>query len=268
MTSVLAYHKVDDRFELGLTNVRPGSFLRQIEAVVANGYMLASDWWSPGSDKSVCLTFDDGYDCFRRNVVPLLSRLGASAAVFIITDFIGKTNSWDVKLSFRPFRHMDGEEIQEIVGLGFEVGSHSCTHRDLTRLSNDALKRELDESKKRLEDLTGTEVDAFSFPFGRHNRRTVEAAFDAGYRRLFGLGSASGEGVIPRLPVYRIDSPDSVLKKLDFDTMEIFKSDFIHSFANISALLSVRRGETRMSGTNRVSKSARSRDPGGNSGAT
>ncbi len=240
MTAVLAYHKVDDRFELGLTNVRPKLFERQISALVARGFRIISDLEPVGFGKSVCLTFDDGYDCFHRNVVPALSSFGVKAIVFVITDFVGKTNSWDVRLSYKPFRHMDTRQIKDVTRLGFEVGSHSCSHKDLTRLSPPSLKRELTESKKYLEDITGGEVDAFSFPFGRYNRVTAEAALTAGYRRLFGLGSISREGVIARTPVYKIDSVAAVLRKLDLNRMEIWKSDFIHSFANISALLSVK----------------------------
>ncbi len=240
MTTVLAYHKVDDRFELGFTNVPPKSFRKQLTAVAAQGYRIMCDLEPARSGKSVCLTFDDGYDCFYRNVVPTLDSLGAKAIVFVITDFIGKTNSWDVRLSLRPFKHMNVEQIREVANLGYEVGSHTRSHRDLTRLTPDGLKKELVESKRTLEDLTGTEVDAFSFPFGRYNRPVAEAAFAAGYRKLFGLGSASREGVVPRMPVYRIDSTAAVLRKLELNRVEIMKSDFIHSFANISALLSVR----------------------------
>lgn len=246
MTAVLAYHKVDDRFELGLTNVRPKTFRRQVEACVAHGYRLVSDLEPAGSGKSLYLTFDDGYECFHRNVVPTLSSIGGKAIVFVITDYIGQTNDWDLRLSNKPFRHMSAQQIKEVVRLGFEVGSHSCSHRDLTRLAPDVLRDELSTSKRMLEDLTGVEVDALSFPYGRYDRPTAEAAFAAGYRRLFGLGSSSREGVIPRVPVYRIDSPPAVLRKLDFNKIEILKSDFIHSFANISALLSVR--ESRKTG--------------------
>lgn len=245
MTTVLAYHKVDDRFELGLTNVKPASFKRQVETLVKQGYKVVSDLEPAGFGKSVCLTFDDGYDCFHRNVVPTLGSYGVKAIVFVITDFIGKTNNWDVRLSYKPFAHMNAEQVKEVAGLGFEVGSHSCSHRDLTRLEPRILENELSASKKLLEDLIGIEVDAFSFPYGRYNRMTAEAAFAAGYRRLFGLGSASSEGVIPRMPVYRIDSVSAVLRKLDFDRMEVLKSDLIHSFANISALLSVRESRIR-----------------------
>ncbi len=247
MTAILAYHKVDDRFEFGLTNVKPKSFVRQIQKCIAEGYKIVSDIEPGGSGKSVCLTFDDGYDCFHRNVVPALEAVGGKAVVFVIADYIGRTNNWDIRLSYKPFRHMSGEQIREVAAMGYEVGSHSCTHKDLTRLTGGVLKEELTRSKKSLEDITGMEVDALSFPYGRYNRATAEAAFDAGYRRLFGMGSSASEGVIPRIPVYRIDSSASVLRKVRFDRGEIMKSDFLHSFANISALLSVRESKANPS---------------------
>ena len=260
MTSVLAYHKVDDRFEFGLTNVRPQLFRKHVEAMVAQGCRVIPDLEPSDSGKNVCLTFDDGYDCFHRNVAPMLSSLRVTASVFVIADFIGKTNSWDIKLSYKPFRHMNAEQIREVAAMGFEVGSHSCTHRDMTRLSPGEMKKELEDSKRFLEDLIGAEVDAFSFPFGRYNRATVETAFAAGYRRLFGLGSSSSDGVVARMPVYRFDSPSAVLRKLDFGKMEVLKSDFIHSFANISALLSVRGSRPRSPGAAFVPVSGQGND--------
>ncbi len=245
MTAVLAYHKVDNRFELGVTNVRPKSFEKQVSTILAQGYRITVGLEPPGFGKSVCLTFDDGYECFYRNVVPTLSAFGVKAMVFVISDFVGRNNSWDIRLSYKPFMHMAAEQIREVARLGFEVGSHSCTHRDMTRLDRKELKNELADSKTFIEDLIGNEVDAFSFPFGRYNMITAEAAFAAGYRRLFGLGSASHEGVIARVPVYSIDSTAALMRKLDMNRFEILKSDIIHSFSNVSALLSVKNSRNR-----------------------
>jgi len=102
MTSVLAYHKVDDRFELGLTNVRPKSFRKHVDSMVQRGYRLVPDVLPPGAGKTVCLTFDDGYDCFYRNVVPVLQNAGVKAIVFVIADYIGGTNSWTCDFPTSP----------------------------------------------------------------------------------------------------------------------------------------------------------------------
>ncbi|MCL4539585.1 MAG: polysaccharide deacetylase family protein [Bacteroidetes bacterium] len=240
MMAVLAYHKVDNRFELGVTTVRPEAFFRQIGDLKKRGYEIRL---SAACDAGggVCLTFDDGYDCFYRNVVPFLTSLNVGATVFIITDFIGKTNEWDLRLSYKPFVHMDQRQIREVAELGFEVGSHSCSHKDLTRLSRSTASNELVRSKKQIEDMIGREVRSVSFPFGRHNAEVAALAREAGYEMLYGLGSSVGDGVIPRMPVYRFDNSAAVRRKVEMNRIEIVKGDLVHSFSYLSALLSVRR---------------------------
>ncbi len=241
---ILAYHKVDNRFEFGLTNVRPGMFVRQISALKKNGIEIsASADEEVQGQKAVYLTFDDGYDCFYRNVVPALISFSTKATVFVISDYVGKENTWDIRLSYRPFVHMNAAQIREIAALGFEVGSHSCSHRDLTRLDRKSIWNELRNSKMKIEDLAGREIESVSFPFGKYNSIVAEIAREAGYLRLYGLGSAGSNGVSERLPVYSIDSPMSVRRKAEFNKLEIIKSDFIHSFAEISALISIMRKE-------------------------
>lgn len=241
---ILAYHKVDNRFEFGLTNVRPGMFVRQISALKRNGIeILASAEEGVQGQNTVYLTFDDGYDCFYRNVVPALMSFGTKATVFVISNYIGKENSWDLRLSYKPFVHMNAAQIREIAALGFEVGSHSCSHRDLTRLDRKSVWDELKNSKTEIEDLAGREIESVSFPFGKYNSMVAEIAREAGYLRLYGLGSAGSNGVSERVPVYSIDTPISVRRKAELNKYEIIKSDFIHSFAEISALISIMRKE-------------------------
>ena len=243
---ILAYHKVDNRFELGLTNVKPKMFDRHISALKGGGFeFLTTPEDLATNRRSVHLTFDDGYDCFYRNVVPILFSAGVRAEVFVISDYIGKENTWDVRLSYKPFMHMNGAQLREIAAMGFKVGSHSCSHKDLTRLDRNSLWNELRNSKAEIEDLLGREVKSISFPFGKSNSTVTDIAREAGYMELYGLGRANSPGVIGRVGVYRIDTPGSVKRKADGNKYEILKSDFIHSFAEISALSSVRHKRER-----------------------
>ncbi|MGO9482119.1 MAG: polysaccharide deacetylase family protein [Candidatus Kryptoniota bacterium] len=241
MMAVLAYHKVDDKFELGFTNVKPGQFVRQVSSLMRHGIVIGDPTNQSAMDRTKAyLTFDDGYDSFYRNVVPYLSSIGTKAAVFVISDFIGRENSWDLRLSYAPFVHMNKNQLREICELGYEIGSHSCSHRDLSRLDHKSSWNELVNSKKKIEEIIGKEIRSLSFPYGRHNRYVVDQAREAGYEILFGLGSVVCEGVVERIPVYRIDGPAAVRRKAAMNRFEILKSDFIHSFANISALISMR----------------------------
>jgi len=66
------------------------------------------------------------------------------------------------------------------------IGAHSASHAPLIALSCDDQKREIIESKRRLEELTGREIAVFSYPFGGkrdYNRETVRLCHDSGYVR-------------------------------------------------------------------------------------
>ncbi len=55
-----------------------------------------------------------------------------------------------------------------------EIGSHTVSHPDLTRLPIDQIERELKVSKEYLENLTDKEVISFAYPFGRYNKNVVK----------------------------------------------------------------------------------------------
>jgi len=115
----------------------------------------------------VALTFDDGYLEHARTAY-MLARLGIKATFFIITHlrrFEGKP-----LLTSRP------ELIERISRLGHEIGSHTCTHPILTELDSSRLDRELRESKRFLEDLTGVEVLGLAYPYGIYNAKVIRCA--------------------------------------------------------------------------------------------
>ncbi|MGC8594124.1 MAG: polysaccharide deacetylase family protein [Candidatus Kryptoniota bacterium] len=226
----LAYHKVDTKFEFGMTTTKPDKFRKHICGLIKAGFSF-KDLLS----NSVKLTFDDGYECFYKNVVPVLDEFGIKAMVFPIAGFVGLTNSWDIKLSFKRYCHMDRRQIREVAAMGHEVGSHTMHHYDLTLLSSAGVRSELEESKKVLEDIAGREISSLSFPFGRFNQRVIEIGNEVGYRSFFGLGSFSKEGVIPRIPVYRYDTAAAVIRKAKMNRADIAIADAIHSFSAISA---------------------------------
>jgi peptidoglycan/xylan/chitin deacetylase (PgdA/CDA1 family) len=188
--AILAYHKVDSRFELGGTWVTPRQFARQMDWLKANGYgtvtlsqaveMMAGG--KDGSEKLACLTFDDAYQNFYRYACPVLKERGFKATVFALADYVGRDNDWDINWGGRRFRHLNWEEMREMRAAGMEIGSHGRNHRSLVGLSDRELESEVRGSKKKLEDGLGTEVTSFCYPFGRYDRRVREAVISAGYR--------------------------------------------------------------------------------------
>jgi peptidoglycan/xylan/chitin deacetylase (PgdA/CDA1 family) len=84
-----------------------------------------------------------------------------------------------------------------------EVGAHSATHCDLRRCSDEELQHEVSGARGQLLARFG-QVDAFSYPFGRHDARVREAVGRAGY--ALGCSSRYGANRDPaRLALERIE---------------------------------------------------------------
>lgn len=186
----LAYHLVDQAFYAGITRVTPLAFARQINYLEANGFVtrLPSEP-SPSAGqlrKVVCITFDDAYECVFTHAFPILAERGFRASVYVVVDYIGKSNAWDVRLS-RPIRHMSWTQILELAEAGWDIGSHSLSHPDLCSVGHSRLLAEVVESKARLEERLGRAVRTFSYPFGAFSERVVEVVRQAGYQAAYGM---------------------------------------------------------------------------------
>jgi peptidoglycan/xylan/chitin deacetylase (PgdA/CDA1 family) len=91
-------------------------------------------------------------------------------------------------------RAMTWEEIDALLGDGHELGSHSMTHPQLPRCSDEVVRYEIEESLAVLTRRLGPIV-SFCYPDGAYDRRCVEALRRAGYRwavtTRWGLNAAS-----------------------------------------------------------------------------
>jgi peptidoglycan/xylan/chitin deacetylase (PgdA/CDA1 family) len=149
----------------------------------------------------LAITFDDGYRDFRTLAVPVLGSLGLTAAVFAVSDFVGAdvTPWWDAaETSRHPF--LDWDELRQVAGQGFTVGSHGKTHAGMDELSPEAARDELALSKAALEAGLGREVALYAYPYG-DPERMPDPARDlvraTGYRACFGYGGLVEAGTSP-----------------------------------------------------------------------
>jgi peptidoglycan/xylan/chitin deacetylase (PgdA/CDA1 family) len=142
------------------------------------------------------ITFDDGYEDNYTVGYPLLRQEGLTATIFVATDYVGGWSDFNQHLRRRM---LSWEQLTELTEAGFEMGSHTCSHRGLDTLSPQEIRRELADSKKCLEDHLGREVMSVAYPFGAWNERIVGLAREVGYRVGFrvameGPGSALAVG--------------------------------------------------------------------------
>lgn len=223
---VLTYHKTA-RFELGGTWVSPRRFERQIDALLRSGirfidetaFLETLDGTRAGSCDEVLLTFDDGYEDFALNAAPVLEGRGIPALVFLVSGYAGRENEWELPLPGRKARHMDWETVRRLCSRGFSFGSHTVTHRPLTRLGRAETAAELCRSRDEIAEATGRPVRSLSYPFGRADRRVARAAREAGYSAAFVLAqprrtSGVDRFLLRRDGVWVIDTPRTIRTKL------------------------------------------------------
>ena len=157
--------------------------------------------------RTFLLTFDDGYASLAEHAYPLLADLGFTATTFLITDYVGRTNTWDVRYTWDRLPHLGWEQIEHWRARGFDFGSHGATHRRLTWLADDAVQSDLGRSREVLRARLGAEAGrAIAYPFGAVDSRIVQHAAAAGYESGFGGVKATGEPLnLARVPVYLWD---------------------------------------------------------------
>lgn len=130
----------------------------------------------------VALTFDDGYEDFYINAFPALEKFGYPATVFIVSDFVGMTNTWDENSLGIRKKLMTWDKIRELSAHNTFFGSHTRTHPFLTKIENEHAREEIFISKQVIEDQTGNPVETFCYPNGDCNNDVKEMVKEAGYK--------------------------------------------------------------------------------------
>jgi len=168
--AVLVYHSVDN-IDLcrnpSKINVRPELFEKHMRHIAKN-------------KERFLVSFDDGFESVYSYAFPVIKKYKIRAVLFISTDFIDKTP--------RAASPLTWEQIREMAAQGFELGSHTISHRYLAGLAEDDIYREAAVSKKRIEDMTGNKIDLFAYPYGNtraFNEKTAAILKNSGYKRAY-----------------------------------------------------------------------------------
>jgi len=64
------------------------------------------------------------------------------------------------------------QEVREMQRHGMEIGAHTLTHPDLTRVSRERVEEEVRGSKEQIEEMLGTPAVSFCYPYGCCNARS------------------------------------------------------------------------------------------------
>lgn len=198
---VLMYHSIgyekDNPVRLPVENLE-----KQMKYLKDNNYSTLSmddlyDYFEnnkPIPEKSIVLTFDDGYLDNYTKLYPVLKKYGFKGTIFVITNTIDKEK--DYLLS---------SQLKELDKSCLAIESHTASHENLSELSYDKQLKTLKASKEYLEKTLNREVNYIAYPFGKYNEETLRAAKDAGYKMAFttdGKWSDKSDGILTLDRVY------------------------------------------------------------------
>jgi len=162
-------------------------FEQQMKYLDENGYRVISfaqlvnflEYRQALPKKAVIISIDDGYRSAYDIGYPIMKKYGFTATLFVYTNFVGSCRN-----------AITWNQLARMKANGFEIGSHSVSHSDLTKrkVGEDTrvylarVESELRVSKEIIDKKIGQKTILLSFPYGRANKNVLEISERLGYR--------------------------------------------------------------------------------------
>lgn len=182
---ILCYHQLSQKKSSNKITVSEESFDRQMAYLKVSGYNVITlrqfldfvECRRRPPQKSVLITIDDGWKTAKTIAYPILKKYGFTAVLFVYTDLIkDKQNS--LTLSWDDVRSLNRSGV-------FEIGSHTVTHSDLGKISDEQLQRELQDSQRIINAKIGITPDTIAYPNGVFNKKVMDSMSKYGYKAGF-----------------------------------------------------------------------------------
>jgi peptidoglycan/xylan/chitin deacetylase (PgdA/CDA1 family) len=230
---ILMYHSISENLfgkshPYSHINTSPEVFLQQMRCLRQAGYRSIDlnelmKGFETGIDlaKSVVITFDDGYQDFLTDAMPVLKQCGFTATVFLATGRIQQTS-----MRLEGVDYLTWRDVRELHEEGIQFGSHTVTHPDLRCLGPEQIEYELGYSKEVIEQKLGVSVNSFAYPFAFPEENTdftrllldelENQGFENGVTTILGrAGLRHNRFFLPRLPVNSWDDQSFFRAKLE-----------------------------------------------------
>lgn len=180
---VLCYHSLNAGYDSDVEPLDPAMFEQHI-LFLKEHYTIArlSDLGTALKtgqalpQRSVVLTFDDGYLDNYETLFPILKKHDVPATIFLVSGFVdGRVRlkgaeSWNA---------MNWQQAREMRDSGLvDFGGHTDSHEILTDLDDDEAVREVTQSCDMIAEKLGAKVTLFAYPFGQ-GQHIAQSAIDA-----------------------------------------------------------------------------------------
>ena len=191
---ILQYHHVSDRTP-AITSLSPEKFKQHMDYLKAEQFNIVPlpqlieniKNKRPIKDKTIAITFDDGYLNVFENARPILKANNWPYTVFVNSKFV------DDKYS----RHMSWDQLRIIAKEGATIANHTKEHHYLVRkpenLSQEKWQQQIADDiihvEKRIKAEIGHDYKYLAYPYGEFDVHTLSTIKKLGF---IGIGQHSG----------------------------------------------------------------------------
>ena len=212
----LMYHHIQDKVgakeknQLALT-VETETFRSQMEYLKAKGYRTLGmeeliaffDMEVPVPKRSVLLTFDDGYDDFYKNALPVLNELGLKATIFVSTGLMDNPG------------YLSWEEISQATPSAYLFANHTWSHKNL-QTTKEKIEFEIGTADEQLTERNLNSPKVFAYTYGLVSDWAKTFLDTLGYKLAFSTRSGSVACKKQRLDLPRVRIGDVPLSSYGF----------------------------------------------------
>jgi len=183
---ILTYHRIDEDPRDPFA-VSPAAFRKQMATLSSSGFVTpmgeALERLDLGDSSAprIVLTFDDGTRDFLTEALPVLRDFNLPATLYVSPLRVGGEG------------FLDWSELKDIREAGVAVESHGLDHRSLGGLTPEELWRQVDESRRMIEERLSHPVSSIAYPYGTlrdFDAKVKESVQRAGYKS--GCSSMNG----------------------------------------------------------------------------
>ncbi|MBI4153491.1 polysaccharide deacetylase family protein [Candidatus Woesebacteria bacterium] len=187
----LMYHHIQDKAQaeeknqLALT-VETETFKNQMEYLKARGYgtlgmdelIAFFDQEAPIPKGSVLLTFDDGYDDFYKNALPILEGLGLKATIFVSSGLMDNRG------------YLTWTNISQATPSAYLFANHTWSHKNM-QTTKEKIKFEILTADMQLAERALNSPKVFAYPYGLVSDYARKYLQELGYKLAFGTKAGS-----------------------------------------------------------------------------
>jgi peptidoglycan/xylan/chitin deacetylase (PgdA/CDA1 family) len=158
--------------------------------------------------RPIVLTFDDGYRSDATVAMPILRRLGWPGVLYLQAG----------ALKTRGAQGMSRQAVRAVLRQGWELGSHTIDHADVSILGPRRLRYEIGYSRRWLGRTFGVRIESFCYPGGHFDHAAVREVERAGYATATtvkeGMGTRRRRYTLRRIRVDASDTPADLAAQL------------------------------------------------------